>query len=219
MSGHRLNGRAILRVPLGVVLFSFWSVCLASTIGCEIKSTNFVYVVMIHASLREHILSPSAVFPITSCVGARSKFNMAILQVLGQNLDSRLCHDFDVTEESILHIGAILIVETVWRIPWLGAQPRFQAIREEDGIWIYFDSIVCPLPLATGANPNPNLVEKCPIHPSASVLALHPVELAKFVIDLDDRVPSDVCIPITVHLPQIACEYACVLPFGSSQQI
>merc|ERR1712045_793133 len=106
---------------------------------------------------------------------------MAIFQVLRQHLDSRFGHYLEVAEEAIHDIGTILVVETMRRISWFRAQPSPQTLRNEDGIGIDLDGVIRRLPLGNLANFDPNLVEKCPIDPSARILALHLVELAESV--------------------------------------
>eukprot|EP00493_Phyllostaurus_siculus_P001290 UN01298 len=93
-----------------------------------------------------------------------------------------------VAEEAVLDVGTILVVEAVWCISWLGAQPSPQTLRDENGIGVVLDSVVCRPPLAHLADLHPDLVEHPPIHPGARVLSLQLVELAEPVFHLNGHI-------------------------------
>merc|ERR1719491_835671 len=114
---------------------------------------------------------------------------MAILQVFRQDFCACVAYDLEVSKEPILDIRAILVVETVWRVSRLAAQPIPQALRDEDRISIKLHGVICRLPLAYLADLDPDLVEGRPIDPCTCPLAPDLVELAKSVLDLDAHIP------------------------------
>merc|ERR1719384_2647142 len=85
---------AIGGMPLLVFFLGGRPVSWARTVCREIESLHFVHVVVVHASLREHVLTPSTPLPIAAVVGARGKHSMAILQISCENRDSRLTDNF-----------------------------------------------------------------------------------------------------------------------------
>merc|ERR1719491_1041759 len=181
--------RTVFRMPLRIFLLRFRPVSRTSSIRRHIKGLDLVHIMMVHAPLCEDILAPCTKLPIATVVGARCKLFMAILQVFRQDLCGRVAYDLEVSKEPILDIRAILVVETVWRVSRLAAQPIPQALRDEDRISIKLHGVICRLPLAYLADLDPHLVEGRPIDPCTCPLAPDLVELAKSVLDLDAHIP------------------------------
>merc|ERR1712051_390122 len=113
VSCDSLQLRAVLCMPLLVLLLTLGSVCLASTIRCHVKCFHLVHIVMVHAALGEDILAPSTPLPIASVIGTWSKLSVALLQVRGERSCTLPADDFEVAEETVLDILAILQVEPV----------------------------------------------------------------------------------------------------------
>merc|ERR550525_1112566 len=84
VSCDSLQLRAIFCMPLLVLLLTFGSVCLASTILCHVKCFHLVHIVVVHAALGEDILAPGTPLPIASVIGTWSKLCVALLQVGGE---------------------------------------------------------------------------------------------------------------------------------------
>eukprot|EP00493_Phyllostaurus_siculus_P020677 UN21002 len=188
----------------------------------HIEGLDLVDVVVIHAPLGEDILTPCAELPVATVVCARCEHAVAILQVLGEHLDCRLADDLQVAEEAVLDAGTILVVEAVWRISWLGAQPSPQTLRDENGIGVVLDSVVCRPPLAHLADLHPDLVEHPPIHPGARVLSLQLVELAETILHLDGHVTIRVVDwhrHVAEHVPLLASENTRTLSCNNVQQL
>ena len=132
---------------------------------------------------------PWAEIPIAAVIGARAELTwaelrVAIFKIRCQHLHGSARNDFKVTEEAHLDIGAILVVEPMWRISRLCAQRSPQTVRLEDGIGVNLNGIVCRLPLADLANLKPDLVKDRPMYPSTGILALQLVELVVGVFHL-----------------------------------
>merc|ERR1739846_292006 len=178
--GHRA---AILGMPLLVLLLAFWAICCASTIQGHVESLHLVHVVLVHATLRKDVLSPSAILPVAAVIGARTIGLVAVLQVLGQHIDRFVAHDLQVSEEAVLHILAILEVDAMRRLAvFVVAQPTLQPAWHENCIGIDLHRPTLALPLTQVPHLQPDLVEKTPIDPSAARLALDPVELTESVV-------------------------------------
>merc|ERR1712051_802177 len=131
---NRLDLRAICGMPVGIGLLALGPVGFACAVCGNIKGLNLVHIVVVHAPLSKDVLAPWAELPIAAVVGARAELRIAILQILRQYLHGSVCHDLEVTEKTQLDIGAILVVEPMWRISRLCAQPSPQTLRSEDGI-------------------------------------------------------------------------------------
>merc|ERR1739836_300301 len=144
-------------MPL-LVFLSLGPVRFACAIGGHIEGLDLVDIVMIHAPLGEDILAPRAELPIAAVVRAWREHGVALLQVVREHSDCRLADDLQVAEETILDVRTILVVEAVWRISWLGAQPSPQTLRDENRICVDLDGVVCVGPLADLTDLHPDLV-------------------------------------------------------------
>merc|ERR1719464_1680528 len=193
VSCDSLQLRAILCMPLLVLLLTLGSVCLASSIHCHVKCFHLVHIVVVHAALGEDILAPSTPLPIASVIGTWSKLCVALLQVRGEHPCTLPADDLEVAEETVLDILAILQVEPVWCITPDGvAQVHPQSLGNEDRIWVHLDRVVCLVYHILLLQFQPDLVEQTPIHPALGLLALDLVELAIVVLDRDGCVATEV---------------------------
>merc|ERR1712051_294992 len=197
---NRLDLRATCGMPLGICLLALGPVGFACAVCGNIEGLNLVHIVVVHAPLGEDVLAPWAKIPIAAVVGARAELCIAILQILRQYLHRSVCNDLEVTKKAHLDIGAILVVEPMWRISWLCAQPSPQTMGIEDGISVNLNGIVCRLPLAHLANLEPDLVKDRLIHPSTGILPLQLVELAVGVFHLDGHIP--ICVDGRRHIAE-----------------
>merc|ERR1719351_268518 len=199
-------------IPLGL------SALHAPSVATSKAST--LSVVVIHAPLGEDVLPPCSELPIASVVCAGREHSVAILQILREHADGRLADDLQMAEETVLDVRTILIVEAVWRVSWLGAQPTSQTPREEYCISVDLDGVVCRLPPAHVTNLHPNLVENPPIDPGARVLSLQLVELAEFILHLDGHVTVRVVDwhrHVAEHVPLLASENTLTLSCNNVQ--
>merc|ERR1712063_11707 len=170
----------------------------------------------------EDVLSPCSELPIASVVCAGREHSVAILQILREHTDCRLADDLQVAEETVLDVRTILIVEAVRRISRLGTQPTSQTPREEYGIGVDLDGVVCRLPPAHITDLHPNLVEDSPIDPGARVLSLQLVELAETILHLDGHVTIRVVDwhrHVAEHVPLLASENTLTLSCNNVQQL
>merc|ERR1712051_98680 len=197
---NRLYLRAICGMPVGICLLALGPVGFACAVCGNIEGLNLVHIVVVHAPLSKDVLAPWAELPIAAVVGARAELRIAILQILRQYLHSSVCNNLEVTEKPHLDIGAILVVEPMWRISWLCAQPSPQTLRVEDGISVNLYGIVCRLPFAHLANLEPDLVKDRPIHPSTRILPLQLVEFVIGVLHLDGHIP--ICVDGRRHIAE-----------------
>merc|ERR1712026_146104 len=101
-------------MPFFVVLLALRPVCLAGPIVGHIVSLLLVNVMVVHAPLRKDVLTPGAILPVASIVGARRELGVAILQILGQDPCAGLRDDFKIAKETVLHVLAVFVVETMW---------------------------------------------------------------------------------------------------------
>merc|ERR1712051_975272 len=218
---NRLYLRAICGMPFLIFLLAFGPVGFACAVCGNIEGLNLVHIVVVHAPLGKDVLAPWAKLPIAAVVGARAELRIAILQILCQYLHRSVCHDLEVTEKTELDIGAILVVEPMWRISRLCAQPSPQTLRSEDGISVNLNGIICRLPFGHLANLEPDLVEDRPIHPSTGILPLQLVELAVGVFHLDGHIP--ICVDgrrhIAEDIPLLASEDSSSPPRCEIQQL
>merc|ERR1739846_16185 len=162
--GHRA---AILGMPLLVLLLAFWAICCASTIQGHVESLHLVHVVLVHATLRKDVLSPSSILPVAAVIGARTIGSMAVLQVLGQHIHRFVAHDLQVSEEAVLHVFAVLEVDAMRRLAILVSQPTLQPAWHENCVGVGLHRPALGLPFAQEPHLQPDLVEKAPIDPSA----------------------------------------------------
>merc|ERR1712027_127273 len=103
-------------MPLLVIFLARRPVSLARTIRRDMESLHFVHIMVVHASLREDVLTPSTPLPVATIVGAWGKHSMAILQIGCKNRDRRLTNALQIAEEAVLHILTILVVDAVGRL-------------------------------------------------------------------------------------------------------
>merc|ERR550525_1774295 len=143
---------------------------------------------------------------------------MAVLQVGGQNRGRGVAHHLQIAKKSVLHIVAILEVNTVRGVASLVGEPLSQALWHEDSISIRLDHVVAQLPPADLADLHPDLVEHTPIHP-CSCLTLELVELSEHILHLYHAVGTiDRISHIAEHCPNLAREDAHAIPDLSLQQ-
>merc|ERR1719276_275266 len=185
-----------------------WSVSLASTVSGQVESLYLVHIVVVHAPLRKHVFAPSSELPIASIICAGGEHGVAILKVGCEDRSGGFGHHFQVAEEAVLYILAVLEVDSV-RCVLPRAQPVPEAARNEHSICIDFHSPTFLLPLAELPNLQPHLIEDAPIHPGTRHLALDLVEFVKFVIDLDGNiVASHVHSHVAEHVPSLTTKQA-----------
>merc|ERR1712117_210059 len=174
---------AVRRMPLLILFLAPRPFCFASPICGEVPALGLVHVMVIKAPLHKNVLTPRAVLPVATLVGARGEDSMTVLQVCGQNRGCGAAHHLQISKESVLHVGAILEVNAVRGVASLAAEPLAQALWHEDSICIRLDHVIALLPLADLADLHPDLVEHTPIHPY-SCFALDLVELSECVLHL-----------------------------------
>ena len=109
-----------------------------------------------------------------------------------QHLHGSVRKDLKVTEEAHLDIEAVPVVKPLWPISPALCTTKPKLPRDEDGMTVNLEGIVCRLRLAHVADIEPDLVDGCPHHPSADILPLQLVELAVGDLLLDGHLPHSV---------------------------
>merc|ERR1719411_2263429 len=206
-------------MPLLVLLLALRPVRLASPVRAEVQALGLVDVVVVHAPLDKDILTPRAILPIATLVGARGEDSMAILQVRGQNRRRGAAHHLQITKESVLHVTAILEVKPVRGVPSPVAKPLPQALRHKDSVCVRLDHVFAHSPPADLADLHPDLVEHTPIHPRSRLFALELVELSERVLHLNHAVAIEIISHVAEDVPSLTREDADAIFLLKCQQL
>merc|ERR1711963_1054673 len=107
----RCLSQCAIRSPLFVLLLAFWPESFAHRVCGEVPNTHLVHAMHVHAPLHEEILPPSLharIFFLTLPVQGLG----AVLNVRQEGAEALMADDFQVAEESIVHVLAILEIDT-----------------------------------------------------------------------------------------------------------
>ena len=134
MERDLLRVLAVRRVtPIGA-LPEGWMILLAHSISIHGEVRLLSHTDLVHAPLHEQVLSPRAKLPIW-IIALPSESRLAGLEVREEGLEPIARHNFEIAEESVHDICAVLDVDTTCG-DMVALQPREEPCGEEDRVCV-----------------------------------------------------------------------------------
>merc|ERR1719189_2602309 len=194
-------------LPFSVFLLTFRTICFAHTISCHFKCPNLADTMQVHAFLRKQVFSPWSKFPVVALV-VEGVF--AVIHIVQQSLECHCRENFEVTEESVHDLFAILQVNSLVCYG-LVSQCFKKASREENCIRIRLHHPIVVFVFAIVFHSFPDFIIYQRVHPCALDFPFGKICLS-WNCDLrgEDfwRAWRDPCACVAIDIPALAAENA-----------